>query len=312
MEFVNELFDKSRFTNVDLFICTISYEDRSTYLFEHLSDKLDSDNTIVFATDNYMQFVRARQKIDQISAAGYVPRIVKYQDYENALSSIRKAVERIIEEKSSLSVFVDYSSMPRAWYCRLPMLFQEILRRDDRVYFWYAEGCYEGDYQNYPTAGIDAFVLFSGRPALLAKHRVHVLGLGYDFVRTQGIISIIDPEYMILMESHDASRTDVAENVANANESLMAQAAMTVSLELSDFTFMVSKLCEIAYEYAGISEVILVPDGPKPLIMAMSLIPDLIKSQGIACLHVTRNYEQFAPARVTASGKVIGFSITFS
>lgn len=311
MEFANEQFDKSYIANFDLFICTINYEERSTYLFERLSDRLNSDNTLVFATDNYMQFEYARLKLEQISVAGYAPITIKYQDYISAVTNIRKAIERKIEEKDSISVYVDYSSMPRAWYCRLPMLFQELLRCDDRAYFWYAEGCYEGNYQNYPTAGIDAFVLFSGRPALLAKRRVHVLGLGYDFVRTQGIISIIDPEYMVLLESHSVNRMDVFENVVDANKSLMAQAAMTASLELSDFKFMISKLCEISYEYTGVAEVIFVPDGPKPLIMAMSLIPDMIKLPGIACLHVTRNYEQFSPAKVTASGKIIGFSITF-
>lgn len=311
MEFANEQFNKSYPSNIDLFICTIGYEERSSYLFDHLSDHLNPDNTLVFATDNYTRFEYAKQKVEQISAIGYGPKIIRYQDYECALSDIRKVTEKKMDEKPSISVYIDYSSMPRAWYCRLPMLFQKILRCGDRVYFWYAEGYYEGNYQSYPTAGIDAFVLFSGKPALLADHRVHVLGLGYDFVRTQGIISIIDPEYMVLFESHDLNRTDIFENVINANESVIAQASMTTSLELSDFTFMISKLCEIAYEYTGNAEVIFVPDGPKPLILAMSIIPDLIELPGIVCLHVTRNYEQFSPIRVTASGEVVGFSITF-
>lgn len=311
MEFANELFDKSHIADIDLFICTISYEERSSYLFDHLFDSLNPNNTLVFATDNYTQFGCAKKKIEQISTLEYIPKIIKYQDYESALSCIRKVIEEKTKKKSSISIYVDYSSMPRAWYCRLPVLFQEILRCGDRVYFWYAEGCYEGNYQNYPTAGIDAFVLFSGKPALLAEHRVHVLGLGYDFIRTQGIISIIDPEYIVLLESHDRSRTDIYKNVMNANESLIAQASMTTSLELSDFTFIISKLCEITHECTDIAEVIFVPDGPKPLIMAMSIIPDLIKLPGIVCLHVTRNYEQFSPVKVTASGKIIGFSITF-
>lgn len=309
IEFANELFDESYVDKIDLFICTIGYEERSSYLFDRLAVGLRPDNTLLFATDNYKTFENAKSKIQELSDKGYNPQIIRYQDYESAISRIRERLVQKMKEMSAIFVHVDYSSMPRSWYCRLPMLFEEILRCDDRAYFWYAEGYYSGNYRNFPTAGIDAFELFSGKPALLAQHRVHIFGVGYDFIRTQGIISIIDPEYMVFIESHDSSRTDIFENVMKANERLLSQASMTISLELADFTFMISKLCEIAYEYTNQAAAFFVPDGPKPLVLAMSLIPDLVKLPGVACLHVTRNYDQFIPVEVTASGRITGFSI---
>lgn len=52
---------------------------------------------------------------------------------------------------------------------------------------------------------------------------------------------------------------------------------------------MVDKLCELVYDQMQSGQVIIIPDGPKPLIMAMSLIPDIVKKDGVTCLHISRN-----------------------
>lgn len=151
--------------------------------------------------------------------------------------------------------------------------------------------------------------MVSGKASLLPEKRTHIFGLGYDSVRTQGIISILDPEYIIVCEAHDPVRDDIYKNVVDANKTLIDQAAMSVSLDLSDFSFIISKLRELTNELIPNSDVIFVPDGPKPLILAMSLIPELLKATGITCLHAIRDYSKFEPVNVTASGKIIGFSI---
>lgn len=119
----------------------------------------------------------------------------------------------------------------------------------------------------------------------------------------------MDPEFIIVCEAHDPTRSDIYENVMRINENLIAQAAMVVSLDLGDFSFMISKLREPANELISTTDVIFIPDGPKPLIFAMSLIPDLLNQTGITCLHAIRNYDKLVPVDVIASGKVLGFSM---
>ncbi len=75
---------------------------------------------------------------------------------------------------------------------------------------------------------------------------------------------------------------------------------------------MVSKLSEIATEFLLLGNVILIPDGPKPLIFAISLIPDILCKSGLTCLHISRNSEYFEAVDVTATGTVYGFSIRIS
>ena len=81
-----------------------------------------------------------------------------------------------------------------------------------------------------------------------------------------------------------------------------------MALRLDDFSFMISKLRDLANELLSTGDVILVPDGPKPLIFAMSLIPDLLNKNGLTCLHISRNSD-FSVVDVTATGTINGFSI---
>ena len=84
---------------------------------------------------------------------------------------------------------------------------------------------------------------------------------------------------------------------------------MTIALHLNDFEFMVSKMCETANELLPSGDIILIPDGPKPLIFAMSLVPLMIEKNGITCLHITRNKDHFEAVDVYATGVVCGFII---
>lgn len=71
---------------------------------------------------------------------------------------------------------------------------------------------------------------------------------------------------------------------------------------------MVARLCEVAYEYLPLGDVVLVPDDPKPLIMAMSLVPQLLGKEGVVWMHVSRNPKCREFVNVSATGAIIGFS----
>ena len=202
-------------------------------------------------------------------------------------------------------------NMPRRWYCKLPSLLSEILRPGDKAFFWYSEGSYPDDYTQYPRAGIQSFVPFSGTASLRTESkRTHIIVLSYDKVRTEGTLSILDPEAFITCNAYDSSTREIHENVLEINESIISRAILSVSLHMDDFFFMLSKLCELANEFLPIGDVILVPDGPKPLIFAISLVPELLNKPGVTCLHIMRNKMEDKPLDVLPNQKVIGFAIS--
>ena len=72
---------------------------------------------------------------------------------------------------------------------------------------------------------------------------------------------------------------------------------------------MIAKLRELTNESIATAGVIFVPDGSKPLIFAMSMIPQLLNKVGVTCLHVTRNEEHIRKLGIKANGMIVGFSL---
>ena len=98
---------------------------------------------------------------------------------------------------------------------------------------------------------------------------------------------------------------------------------MNLSLNITDIEYMIAKLKGIVNEVFTIaqSDIVMVPDGPKPLIFVMSMIPWLTGKTGICCLHIVRNDSIFKPYNIIARGQndcstfsdedhIIGFSIS--
>ena len=94
------------------------------------------------------------------------------------------------------------------------------------------------------------------------------------------------------------------------NKKSIDQALSSHQFLIDDFSFMVAKLCEITNEYLAIGDVILVPDGPKPLIMAMSLVPQLLNKQGVICIHVSRNLSCYEFLNIQPTKTVLSFTIS--
>ena len=299
------------FTSNDLYIFTIGYEHRSFYLYDYVIDHFEASNIFVFVLDDHTKYPHTEKKVAELRAKNIPFLEVNYAQSVEVVSRILQIVSDFSHNNDSISVHVDYSSMPRSWYCRLPFLLQSKIRKEDKVYFWYSEGKYPTSYSEYPSSGIESFSLFAGKPSLqIDGNRFHIVALSYDIIRTQAILSITDPSYLVTCIAYNTQQDDVLLSLKTANAPIISRAAMNLTLQLNDFSFMTSKLCELTNELLLAGDVILIPDGPKPLIFALSLVPDLVKKPGVVCLHVSRNNVHFEPVDVSATGTVFGFRIS--
>lgn len=306
----NAKFDKALFSEDDLYIFAIGYEHRSFYLCDQLMSRFESLKPVVFVLNDYEKYSHSLLKVKELKSKSIPLHVEKYQDFRDVQDKIVKNVQSRISSTEAITVHIDYSSMPRSWYCKLPILLKDIIRPNDKVYFWYAEGEYPASHEEYPSSGIDSFSFFSGKPSLqIANNRIHVVALGYDIIRTQAILSITDPSYLVACYAYNPERDGFLESLSQVNTPIFSRAAITVPLHIDNFEFMLSKLCETAYELLPAGDVILIPDGPKPLIFAMSLVPDFVNRNGVTCLHITRNNDYFEPVDVTATGIVHGFKL---
>lgn len=308
---------------IDLFITCLGYEERSCYIFNKLKPQLTSDSCLLFSTNSHSTIPSIKKAINDSKQLGIVCNKVQYNDSKKVHNLIISKVKKIIATNENARIHIDYSSMPRSWYCKIPQLLCDFIGSKSQVYFWYSEGIYENFDDVYPTAGIDTYTLFSGKPTLFDGKRTHLIGVGYDTIRTNGIITLLNPESVIICYANNPNREDVATTVKSLNSEIMAESFMNLSLDITDFEFMIAKLSGIINELHSISnsDIVLIPDGPKPLIFSMSLIPWLLDKYGISCLHINRNDNCYIPNNVKALGNneasvvftdddhIIGFSM---
>jgi len=289
-------------------MCILGYETRSWYLLSRNFTTRNKENTLIFNLETHENAPSIIKKVKN-------KQIKIIESAYNGIQSVKTHLIEFIKkhscENEELNIHIDYSSMPRSWYCSLPFILSDISSEEKSLYFWYVAGTYPYTYNDYPTAGIDSISVFSGLSLpTVDKRRFHVIGLGYDDIRTETMISIIEPESLISCYAYNPFNTETKEGVCKANKNIMSRSLFTVALQTDNFCGLVDNLCELAINLMQNGQVIVVPDGPKPLIMAMSLIPDIIKKAEITCLHISRNSSHFSKINVTPrKDEIYGFKI---
>jgi hypothetical protein len=293
----------------DLLICALGYESRSWFLLEQNLTTRNKDNTFVFCFEKQRQVHAILKKIEK-------KQIKIVESNYNNINNVKVQLLDFIQKYSlthEMNIHIDYSSMPRSWYCYFPFMLDDFDKNKKKMFFWYVSGNYPNSYNNYPSAGIDSISVFSGLslPAVDIK-RFHIIGLGYDYIRTETMISIIEPESLISCYAYNPLNNETKRNVSSANRRIIDRSLLSVALPLDNFSGIVDRLRELVFDLMQNGQVVFVPDGPKPLIMAMSLVPGILKNDGITCLHILRNTIHFSKINVKPrEDEIYGFQILF-
>lgn len=310
LEFFDENFNIDDVLEKDIFICSIGYEERSYHLFNKFKNRISLSNILLFKFEELVAKTDKSDRIKKEDFDGINTISSKYGECQEFFDNVIRFISSKIVQDKVIKVYIDYSYMPRMWYCHLPFLLKEKFK-DIKVVFLYAEGVYPKNYLDYPSAGIDSLVPYSGKPSLRCHlKRTHIISLSYDIIRTEGLLSMLDPESIITCNAYDPEFRDVYENIVSINESIISRADYSISFHLDNFSFMVAKICEVANEHLPLGDVIIIPDGPKPLIFALSLAGELLKEkQGITCMQILRSNLEDPVVEVIPNNKVISFSI---
>jgi hypothetical protein len=237
---------------------------------------------------------------------GQEPHLLSTSEYNDLENYLRPFLDRTEQENHPLTVHVDYSCMPRNWYCNLVSFFDDALLPGDRVYFWYSAGEYPQS--DYPTAGVSDFTVYSGTSRLNSRFRAHFFGLGFDRVRASAIYSVIDPQYLVCYYADPGVKPEYVAKVQRDNEQILKDAQLIANVPVNDFSATFDRLCALSNEFLESGDVIIVPDGPKPLVLASSLVPRFLGKAGVICFHVARRKTAWEPVQVKALGEVFGFS----
>lgn len=298
-----------------LMIGVSGYEARSSDWIKKTLSKLPPSETnayLILGFDEYQQDL-SRPDNDKFYQEKGLRIVIPKNEGKMPLDIVKEITSNHVSKNGKLpiEVHVDYSSMPRSWYCNLPFVLADIIRPIDRLFFWYTPGEYPET--EYPTAGVDDFRVFSGRPSLNPKRRTHFLGLGFDRIRAHAIWSVLDPTNIVCFYVSPGSRPGYVERVERDNKDIISAADHVFTVDMRDFAYTYSRIAGAIREFHQLGDVIIVPDGPKPLILASSLIPGMSENAGIVCFHVSRRRnQQSKPINVDPIGSAFAFSFSIS
>lgn len=277
-------------TNDDILVCALGYECRSYYLLEKNLATRNSSNTLIINFDDLQKERIPNDLLCEIDSLTLKTETCSYAQGEKFQNAVLAFLEETIDIGTSRKVYIDYSAMPRNWYCALPgRIAEEIQNRFLELVFLYVAGIYPEKYEIYPTAGIDRLKLFSGGALpRIDSQRTHLIALSYDTRRTQSLLSMLEPEFLIVCYAYDTP--EKKDEIENVNRDIIRRASASVALPINDFVYIMQKMNEIIMEQTRNGQIIIIPDGPKPLIFAMSLSSVLANlDDDITCLHVNRN-----------------------
>jgi hypothetical protein len=294
----------------NIFVFAIGFESRSIAIFkDYIEDKPNIECVCFLIQDKYADKI-TDENFKYVVRKSIKPIEVGYGDHEKVINLLTQKIEGLNQDSNTIDIHVDYSSMPRSWYCRLPIEISKYLKSQDKAYFWYSQGKYAKKSESWPSAGVNDVFLFSGKASLRpVNNRSHILGLGFDTLRSQAICTVLDPNFFVVTYSYPSNYDTMRNVLLETNQDIINNSAYSIALPIDDFAFTVSKLVETIRELHSKGDVVLVPDGPKPQVLASSLIPHIFRKSGVFCLHVRRHEQCYKPVNVFSKGIVNGFSL---
>lgn len=210
-----------------------------------------------------------------------------------------------IDPSKPLRILVDYSSMSRVWYAgilnwaRFTSSYKNIIL--DLVYS-------VGSHQDtLPPMVISDFVSIPGCEGGAAPvfRSVAVFGLGFEGLAALCVLDRLEPDEVYAYFASPAAFADYPARARAENQELIYHADATLELPLSSVAQTYSLLAELVAPHRSHAEVVMIPMGPKPHVLAAILLS--MRFEEIGCLRVSG--KRFTRERVQATGEIVSTTV---
>jgi len=215
----------------------------------------------------------------------------------------------VAPSRRRLRLLVDYSSMSRLWYAA--------------ILNWarYVEGLEEitvdllysvGDHRKAERTpmGIKDILALPGYEGATGPRgsSVAVFGLGFDSLATLCVLDRLEPDICYSYYASPAAFRDYPERVRSANQEMIkVHSQRTLELPLSSVEQTFRYLVELITPHRGEANIVFVPMGPKPHVLATLLVA--MRFREVGCLRVSG--ERKAPEDVGTTGAVVATRMEF-
>lgn len=291
----------------DLYVFSSGFEERSTAIFERINPPPERCLVLGFS-DNLNTL--SRPKNDAIFRAAGLDVIMcaDVSAYEELLRSRLVSVSQEVGTARTLKVFVDYSTMTRSWYGYLLTWAKYAgLHPKISMDLYYSFGIYERDFEPLHIRELCSVPGFEGHSSG-ARRSIALLGLGYDRYATLAVVDQIEPDSIVCFIAKESPNDEKAEHVADANREIIEMAGTEpVALPLG----RVGDAFRVMHEYASLygedNELVAVPMGPKPHVLASLILSQVMPK--VSCLHARG--VRATPVPVSASGTFVGCRLNY-
>ncbi len=288
----------------DVGIFASGYEQRCTHAAKKINRKYIV-NPIVFGFEEYKDNEQRREndlyyqqqwveKQSILSADDEGPIYLLLQDY-------------FAKSQGPLKLLVDYSSMSRLWYAGI-LNWINVAQEDKEVVvdLLYSVGEYRGEYPSMVINDILSIPGCEGSPVPFKKS-VAVFGLGFDEYAPLCVLDRLEADEVYAYLADPAVFNEYPRIAREKNKELIKHAKAILSLPLKSVEVTYRYLAEVISPYKQDSNIIFIPMGPKPHILAAILLS--MRFGDIVCLRVSGKREKTADIR--AMGEVVATRIQF-
>jgi hypothetical protein len=208
----------------------------------------------------------------------------------------------------NISVLIDYSSMSRRWYSSIITWFY--LHKINCVLdFTYTVGNYRHTVEPLIISDIVSISCCSGSISS-TKPKVAIFGLGFDPISTRCVLEMIEPDIVHAFFASPGAFKSYSKRALKVNKDLIDNICeSTIKIPLHSVELTVVYLNEIISPYIGSHDIMIIPMGPKPHVLASIL--SSLQNLNVSCLHVrgsSKNPMSIKAVNVVVSTRV---SLTF-
>lgn len=218
-------------------------------------------------------------------------------------SDISALIERIVEvvgkaPKAADTIFLDISSMPRAWYLGIIMWFRFSHYADThKILLAYAGGTYAAAYPERQIMDLRR-VVGTGGYYDASQPVTAILSLGFDGGAAHAATERIEPDQTIAIISETPGFEESRERALQTNSDFLDHADKIIYLPHLSFAQPYRAICEMIAPLSD-RNIVCVPLGPKTHIVALALA-GLMFPRAMS-LHVVSKYS--SPFLVNPNGK---------
>lgn len=258
--------------NYDLGVWAAGYEARSSWL---VSSAFKPDNVtrwlrVEFQSGRDALSAKRSLAVECGSVLGGGP---GHANHDGHWATVwKKAIEAAYADcRRPLDVFIDYSSMPRAVYGTFLLeSFRDLRRKMRSLTFAYVPGIHAADVEGARSVtGLRALPGVEGR--CVRARPCAVLGLGFDGILAEAVVELFQLTHFSCLYASPGWGGVAEERVVTSNRRLLSRAELVGTAPAASVPRALAEVERICDWYKQLNDVLLVPMGPKPHVLACIL-----------------------------------------